>query len=211
MPKSFVYIQRLKLYWCSSYFLAILNSWYLERKRLQGGGEVYSSWESYFSLSSGIFIFFSWWKISIHKYIVLVLSCFSHVWFYGDPMDHSPAGYSVQRILQAKILQWVDVSFSRESSWPRDQTHVSCIYIVYIYIYIYKYNIFIKYGGGLVAKSCLTRTTPLTVASQAPLCMGFSPAPFSSPRDLPIPGIEPWSPALQEDYFTNLATREALY
>ena len=80
-----------------------------------------------------------------------------------------------------------------------------------MYIYIYIYNIFIKYGGGLVAKSCLTLTTPLTVASQAPLCMGFSPVPFSSPRDLPNPGIEPWSPALQEDYFTNLATREALY
>ena len=34
--------------------------------------------------------------------------------------------------------------------------------------------------------------------------------PFSSPGDLPDPGIEPGSPALQEDAFTIWATREAL-
>ena len=30
-------------------------------------------------------------------------------------------------ILQARILEWVAISFSRESSQPRDQTHVSCV------------------------------------------------------------------------------------
>ena len=30
-------------------------------------------------------------------------------------------------ILQARLLQWVAISFSRGSSWPRDQTHVSLI------------------------------------------------------------------------------------
>ena len=29
--------------------------------------------------------------------------------------------------LQARILEWVAISFSRDSSWPRDQTQVSCI------------------------------------------------------------------------------------
>ena len=47
--------------------------------------------------------------------------------------------------------------------------------------------------------------TPWTVARQAPLSMGFprqghwSGSPFSSPGDLPEPGIEPGSPALQAD------------
>ena len=47
--------------------------------------------------------------------------------------------------------------------------------------------------------------TPKTVAHQAPLSMGFfrqeywSGVPFSSPGDLPDPGIEPGSPTLQED------------
>ena len=30
-------------------------------------------------------------------------------------------------ISQARILEWVATSFSRESSWPRDQTHISCV------------------------------------------------------------------------------------
>ena len=29
-------------------------------------------------------------------------------------------------LLQARILEWVAISFPRESSWPRDQTQVSC-------------------------------------------------------------------------------------
>ena len=41
-----------------------------------------------------------------------------------DPMDCS---FSVHRILQARILWWAAISFSRGSSQPRDQTHVSCI------------------------------------------------------------------------------------
>ena len=44
-----------------------------------------------------------------------------------DPMDYSPPGSSVHGILQARILGWVAISFSRESSRPRDRTHVSCI------------------------------------------------------------------------------------
>ena len=38
-----------------------------------------------------------------------------------DPMDCSPPGSSVQaNILQARILEWVAISFSRGSSQPRD-------------------------------------------------------------------------------------------
>ena len=57
----------------------------------------------------------------------------------------------------------------------------------------------------LVAKSHLTLETPWTVAHQAPLSMGFlrqeywSGLPFPPPGDLPQPGIEPGSPALQAD------------
>ena len=58
---------------------------------------------------------------------------------------------------------------------------------------------------GLVAKSCLTLATLLTVVPQVPLSMGFprqgywSGLPFPSPRDLPDPGIKLRSPALQAD------------
>ena len=43
-----------------------------------------------------------------------------------DPMDFSQQD-SVHGILQARILEWVAILFSRGSSLPRDQTHVSCI------------------------------------------------------------------------------------
>ena len=51
--------------------------------------------------------------------------------------------------------------------------------------------------------------TPWTVAHQAPPSMGFSRQeycsglPFPSPGDLPDPGIEPRSPALQADALTS--------
>ena len=53
-----------------------------------------------------------------------------------DPKDCRPPGSSVHGILQARILEWVAISYSRGSSWPRDQTRVSlrllnCKWIVY--------------------------------------------------------------------------------
>ena len=44
-----------------------------------------------------------------------------------DPMDSRPPESSVHGILQARILEWVSIPFSRGSSQPRDQTWVSCI------------------------------------------------------------------------------------
>ena len=44
-----------------------------------------------------------------------------------DPMDCSPPGSSVHRISQARILEWVAISFSSGYSQPRDWTHVSYI------------------------------------------------------------------------------------
>ena len=43
------------------------------------------------------------------------------------PVDCSPPSSSVHGILQARILEWVAISFSRGSSQPRDQTQVSHI------------------------------------------------------------------------------------
>ena len=40
-------------------------------------------------------------------------------------MDYSPKGSFLHGISQARILEWVAISFSRGSSQPRDQTRVS--------------------------------------------------------------------------------------
>ena len=54
--------------------------------------------------------------------VLVAHSCLTHC----DPMDCSPPGFSVHGILQARILQWVAMPFSRGSSGPRAQTQVSC-------------------------------------------------------------------------------------
>ena len=54
---------------------------------------------------------------------VLVAQSCSTLW---DPMDCSHPGFSVYGILQARILEWIGIPFSR-FSWPRDWTWVSCI------------------------------------------------------------------------------------
>ena len=42
-------------------------------------------------------------------------------------MGCSPPGFSIHGIFQARILEWVSISSSRGSSWPRDTTWISCI------------------------------------------------------------------------------------
>ena len=62
---------------------------------------------------------------------VCMLSRFSHIRLFANPwMVSSSLGSSVHGILQARILEWAAIAFSRGSSWPRDRTlvsHVSCI------------------------------------------------------------------------------------
>ena len=46
-------------------------------------------------------------------------------WLCPPPMDCNPPSSSVHGILQARILEWVAIPFSRGSSQPRDRTQVS--------------------------------------------------------------------------------------
>ena len=45
----------------------------------------------------------------------------------SDPMDCSLSGFPIHGIFQARVLEWIAISFSRGSSRSRDQTQVSCI------------------------------------------------------------------------------------
>ena len=58
-----------------------------------------------------------------HWMVLVTYSCLS----LCDPLDCSPPGSSIYRILQARILNWVSISFSRGSSWSRNRTQVSLI------------------------------------------------------------------------------------
>ena len=47
-----------------------------------------------------------------------------------DPLDCSPPGSSVHEITQARIPEWVAMPSSRESSWPRNRTRISCVFCI---------------------------------------------------------------------------------
>ena len=59
------------------------------------------------------------------SYIRSLLWCAQSCPTLCNPMDCSPPGSSVHGILHARLLEWVAISFSRGSFWPRDQTHIS--------------------------------------------------------------------------------------
>ena len=61
----------------------------------------------------------------------LVTKLFLILW---DPTDCSLPDSSVYGISQARILEWVTISFFRGSSQPRDWTHVSCIFRQILYL-----------------------------------------------------------------------------
>ena len=44
-----------------------------------------------------------------------------------DPVDCCLPGSSVHGVFQARILEWVSMPSSKESSWPRDQTHITYV------------------------------------------------------------------------------------
>ena len=72
---------------------------------------------------------------SIYRYVIF--HCVYKPWWWWfshsvmfdswHPKGCSPPGSSVHGLLQAKTMEWVTISFSRGSCWPRDWTRVSCI------------------------------------------------------------------------------------
>ena len=57
--------------------------------------------------------------------VCVCVQSLSQVQLFCSPMDYSPPGSSVSGIFQARILEWVAISSSRESPRPRDGAHSS--------------------------------------------------------------------------------------
>ena len=84
---------------------------------------------------SSFFSIWSWKKLHILKFKlfqfekvkVLVILCDSLCPTLCNTMDCSPPGSTIHGILQARILEWVAIPFSRGSSQPRNRNHVSHI------------------------------------------------------------------------------------
>ena len=70
-----------------------------------------------------------WENVSYCEYPMKYPMCFSfsRLWLFVTPWTaHSSLGSSVHGIPQIRILEWVVIPFSRESSQPRDWIWVSC-------------------------------------------------------------------------------------
>ena len=80
-----------------------------------------------------------------------------------DPIDGSPPGSPVPGILQARMLEWVAVSFSNAWKWKMKVKSLSCVRLL---------------------------ATPWTAAYQAPPSMGFSRQEYWS--GVPLPSSTPW-------------------
>ena len=132
-----------------------------------------------------------------------------------NPMDCSPPGSSVHGIFQARILEWVAISFSRRSSWPRDWTQVSRIVGRHFTIWAIRevlkedfkdsskkrQKIDTGWGGFLAhdSDSCSAHPTPRTSGNRP------SPMGTGQPNDLPgqpqalspsPPESQSWKPVL---------------
>ena len=70
-----------------------------------------------------LIIFFKLYKLFILYCVLVVQSCPT----LCDPMDCSLPDFYAHGILQARILDWIAIPFTRGSSRPRDQTLVFCI------------------------------------------------------------------------------------
>ena len=105
-----------------------------------------------------------------------------------DPMDCSPPACSVHGILQARTLEWVAISFSSVSSWPRDQTCLYCIDPTMIKHVGSPYVVLLLLLLLLSRFSCVRLCeTPQTAAHQAPLSLGFSRQEHWSGLPFPSP------------------------
>ena len=95
-----------------------------------------------------------------------------------DTTDHGPPGSSVHRILQARILEWVAMPFSRGSSQPRDQIRISVSCINHICWW------FTRATWGDPSSSYLNFSPP-EITCSCP-CIPFPPShpKFSAKKDL---------------------------
>ena len=78
-----------------------------------------------------------------------------------DPIDSSPPGSPIPRILQARTLEWVAISFSSAWKWKVKVKSLSCVWLF---------------------------ATPWTAAYQAPPSMGFSRQEYWS--GVPLPSLK---------------------
>ena len=142
-----------------------------------------------------------------------------------DPTEGSPPGSPVPGILQARTLERVAISFSSAWKWTVKVKSLSRVRLFATpwtaahqaqSLPLFNWSIILFESESEAVQSIQLFSTPWTVAYQAPPSMRFSRQeywsglPFLSAGDLPNPGIEPGSPALQADALTSEPPRKPI-
>ena len=122
-------------------------------------GQQFSLWPHFSHGYIKNFWFFCLISILFVRMELLLLSRFSRVQLC-NPIDGSPPGFPVPRILQARTMEWVAISFSNAWKWKVKVKVLSRVQLL---------------------------ATPWTAAYQAPPSMGFSRQEYWSGLPLPSP------------------------
>jgi len=106
-----------------------------------------------------------------------------------DPMDCSLPGSSAHGLLQARVLEWVVMPFSRGSSQPRDRTHVSYISCIGRRVLYHEQHL-----GSPEMKAAAAAAAAKSLQS----CLTLCNCRDGSPPGSPVPEI------LQEEHWNGL-------
>ena len=106
-------------------FLSI--SWKLLYLNLYKHCNIYSYIVPYILNYSTIYSVLAMYHVTISDMSAAACSVTQSCQTLCDPMHCSPPGSPVHEIFPARILEWVVISYSRGSSWPRDRTRIYCV------------------------------------------------------------------------------------
>ena len=88
---------------------------------------------------------------------------------FCDPMGYNPLGSSVHAILQARILEWVAISFSRDLSQPRIEPGSNRLHYKYSPLISTKSLIF-KIKSGVFPGGTVDRNPPANAGDTGSIC-----------------------------------------
>ena len=114
----------------------------------------------------------SWCFNMLSRFVISCYYLIKRSSFSCDSMDCSLPGSSVHGISQARLLEWVSISFSRGSSWPRHQNSISCL------------------AGGFFTTE---KSAAAAAAKSLQSCLTLCDPIDGSPPGSPVPGILHWS------------------
>ena len=112
-----------------------------------------------------------WWSENSHQspYKCVCAKLLQSCPTLCNTMDCSPPGSSVHWILQARILEWFAMPFSRGTSWPRDGTCISFVSCVCSQVFFFFFFLPLVLPGKLH----LTYRRNLMIRWGQPACLNF--------------------------------------